>query len=205
MRKASHKNNVFLTDELKPMELRRKRQHLTSATIAVLLVSAAVIHWSLAKINEPESRTTDTSPNVSSTEDTTNTKTVSLSKALTKRQLRAPLYDHEPKPPPAAKPAPPPQQRQKATPKLNLTLVGTIIEAENSLAIIADPNGQFDVKGIGEILEVDPAGIAVANIEAEQVTLDYRGDTTVLVLERKQKKNKPSSGNRNLNRKRSSK
>ena len=71
-----------------------------------------------------------------------------------------------------------------------MTLVGTIIEAENSLAIIADPNGQFDVKGIGEILEVDPAGIAVANIEAEQVTLDYRGDTTVLVLERKQKKNK---------------
>ena len=63
----------------------------------------------------------------------------------------------------------------KPGPKLDLSLVGTIIESNKSLAIIADPNGGFDVKGVGEMLEIAPDGIVITSIQSGQVTLEHQG------------------------------
>ena len=47
-------------------------------------------------------------------------------------------------------------------------LVGTIIQAEQSLAIVADATGEFDVKGIGESLELSPQGITVEQLNRSE-------------------------------------
>jgi hypothetical protein len=183
------------------MELRQQRQYLTLATACLLAFSAAVVFWSVSAITE----STPNSPIVPSREipdsETTSKSAFAIPAAMTMRQLRAPLYDTEPDPPSPPKPIRPAAPRPKTVPKLQLTLVGTILESGKSLAIITDINGRFDVKGVGETLEIDPNGIVITNIQAEQVTLMHRSQPTVLTLVRKQKKNNGSSGNRN-NRKR---
>jgi len=183
------------------MELRQQRQYLTLATACLLAFSAAVVFWSISEITE----STPSSPVVPSGEisdsETISKSAFTIPAAMTMRQLRAPLYDTEPDPPKPPKPIRPAAPLPRPVPKLQLTLVGTIIESGKSLAIITDINGQFDVKGVGDTLEIDPNGIVITNIQAEQVTLMHRSQSTVLTLERTQKKNKGSGGNRN-NRKR---
>lgn len=183
------------------MELQKQKRWLSITTACLLLCSAAVVPWAVSAIDESTPQVasskspTDVVPEISPNAD------LAISAAVTKRKLRQPLHDPEPTPPAPPKPTPPPAPRPKPAPKLTLSLVGTIIEANNSLAIIADADGQFDVKGIGETLEILPAGIVITKIQAEQVTLSHQGKKTILNLERDQKRNKGSSGNRN-NRKR---
>ena len=101
------------------------------------------------------------------------------------RSLRGPLYD--PPPPPIAAPQVRPTPRPKPTPTLpplNLTLVGTIIDSEQSLAIIADAAGNFDVKGVGDSLELTPAGVRIGQIESEVITLEYQGRESTIRLDR---------------------
>lgn len=185
------------------MELQRQRQYLTLATVCLLVLSAGMVYWSVSAIDESGFVLPRVQPSPTTGSNTTGKTEFKITTTMTQRKLRAPLYDPEPAPPVSTKPVVPAAPRPKPEPKLNLTLVGTIIESDKSLAIIADANGQFDVKGVGDTLEIDPDGIAITNIKSEQVTLTYRGKSTVLMLERKQKKNKDPSGNRNKNRKRS--
>ena len=185
------------------MELQRQRQYLTLATVCLLVLSAGMVYWSVSAIDESETVLPGVQPSPTTGSNTTKKTEFKITTTMTQRKLRAPLYDPEPDPPVSTKPVVPAAPRPKPEPKLNLTLVGTIIESDKSLAIIADANGQFDVKGVGDNLEIDPDGIAITNIKSEQVTLTYRGKSTVLMLERKPKQNKGPSGNRNNNRKRS--
>ena len=116
------------------------------------------------------------------------------------RPLRRPLFD----PPPVAA-APPPKPTPKvverptpppAPPKLEVTLVGTIIQPDQSLAIVADASGEFDVKGIGESLELSPQGITVERIESERVTLRYQGRESTIELDRSAVAGNATGGNR---------
>ncbi len=118
--------------------------------------------------------------------------------------LRGTLYD-----PPEPKPTPPPtvKVQPKTTPppskpKLNLTLVGTIIQSDQSLAIIADESGKFDVKGVGEPLELSPLGVRIQKIESEQITLQYQGDESTIRLEKKSSGPKGGGGGRRANNRR---
>jgi hypothetical protein len=121
--------------------------------------------------------------------------------AVAARALRRPLFDPPP-PPPAPTPEPKPQPEPKPTvartptppkpPTLEVTLVGTIIEAGQSLAIVADANGDFDVKGIGEPLELSPQGIKIEKIEPEQVTVSYQGRESTITLDRSAAADRPA-------------
>ena len=116
------------------------------------------------------------------------------------RRLRAPLYDPPPQPPkakPVVKRSPAPQPPPK--PKLELTLVGTIIDAKERLAIIVDADGNFDVKGVGESLELQPPGVRIDQIEAEHISLQFQGSESTLRLDKQQQRRNASSrrsGNR---------
>ena len=118
------------------------------------------------------------------------------------RSLRGPLYDPPPQPaPPVERPKPP----APVTPirsNLEWTLVGTIIEAGQSLAILADASGKFDVKGIGESLDLVPPGVTLQDIESEQVTLQYQGRKSTVQLDRSTKKSNGGGGKRANNRRR---
>lgn len=119
--------------------------------------------------------------------------------------LRSPLYDPPPKADPAPRQVPTkPKTKPPARPSLNMTLVGTIIDSDGSLAIIADQNGKFDVKGEGDSLELSPPGVRIGQIGSETITLEYEGATSTIRLEKEKQNNKPvGNGNgRNRNRRR---
>ena len=184
------------------MEVKGQRRYLSLAAACLLALAAAAVVWSVSTIEaSDQSITTGREPNRGSglAEQPSLDQTPIAEMAT--RLLRPPLYD-----PPVKTPTPeivkPPSLRPRPTPKLDLTLVGTIINADQSLAIIADASGQFDVKGVGESLEISPEGIVIAQIEAEQVHLNYQGQSAQLQLDRSKAKNK-KGGNRNNNRKRS--
>ncbi len=181
------------------MELQRQRHYLTITTACVLLFSAAIVFWSVSAIDDSSQQLPGLQTGHASTPEVSRDPEITIPTAMTQRQLRGPLYDAKPAPPP--KPSPPQPPPVKSHPKLDLSLIGTIIESNNSLAIIADANGEFDVKAVGETLELAPDEIVITSIQADQVTLRHLGKTTTLSLERTQKKPKGANGNRN-NRKR---
>ncbi len=118
-------------------------------------------------------------------------------------KLRGPLYD-APKQTTPPKPvvvqprvqAPPPK------PKLKLTLVGTIINGPQSLAIVSDESGKFDIKGVGESLELEPTGVEISTIGSEKIVVDYDGDQTTIRLSKEaaNRGNKPNNNRRNKGR-----
>jgi type II secretory pathway component PulC len=77
---------------------------------------------------------------------------------------------------------------------LDVTLVGTIIESDQSLAIVADSSGKFDIKGVGESLELSPQGMTVKTIESERVTLQFQGRQSTVELDRSTKTAKAAKG-----------
>lgn len=104
------------------------------------------------------------------------------------RSLRGPLYDPPPvapRPPtPAPRPQPPPQPRTPPVARLDVRLVGTIIDADRSVAIVSDSSGKLDVKSRGETLELSPAGITIDAIDSQAVTLTYQGRQSTIQLDR---------------------
>ena len=70
----------------------------------------------------------------------------------------------------------------RATDRLRVRLVGTILEAGRSRAIFLGPQGRIDQKGVGQKLDLSPAGILVEQIQLASVTLSYQGEKVTLRL-----------------------
>lgn len=179
------------------------QQRLLYLLAGTCLVAAAwVVYWSMAEFPPPrqaDSGATDQQPGFSSASGSSSRSDVDLA-----RPLRGPLYDPPPQPPrkpPVAKPVRKPQPAPP--PKLNFTLVGTIIDDDQRLAIIADAKGNFDVKGVGEALELQPAGVRIDQIEQEEISVEFEGVESKLRLDRDVKPAAGSTrggGNRRRNR-----
>ena len=166
-----------------------------------LLGAAGAVYWSAAGIAATDLTSSRSSGDGSvAVDDQQNSETTPGDAELT-RSLRGPLYDppppDPPKPPVAREPAPKPPARK---PKLELTLVGTIIDSDQSLAIVSDATGKFDIKGVGDSLELTPEGVQIQEIASEQVKLEYQGNESTLRLEKIEKP--PAAGKRGNNRRR---
>ncbi len=183
------------------MDITNQRRCLTTIAGGLLVGTAGAIGWSLSGI--------DTSSPITKVGQGQQVQAAigsddpqPFDERIAAQTLRGPLYD-SPLPADRSKPKPTPTPTPQQ-PILDLTLVGTIIEANQSIAILSDSAGQFDVKGIGESLELLPAGVTVQNIEAEQVTLQYQGRQSTVQLDRSTKKSgggaRPRGNNRRKNR-----
>jgi type II secretory pathway component PulC len=164
------------------MDVTTQRRCLTTLAGGLLLAAVGAVAWSVSGIAPTAKTATEGVPSLANALDDSFSQRT-LSDAELNMALRHPLTDPPPpKPRPVAPrvvaPAPQPP------PKLQLTLVGTIIESGKSLAIIADSQGAFDVKGVGESLELSPAGVSVQRIDSEQVELQYQGKTSTVKLDR---------------------
>lgn len=182
-----------------PMDITTQRRCLTAIAGGLLIGAVGAIGWSLSEIDTstPIDKDVQREPVQPATR---GDNPQPFDERIALQSLRGPLYD-PPAPAERAKPSstppPPPQQ-----PKLDLTLVGTIMEANQSVAILSDASGQFDVKGIGELLELLPAGVTVQNIQAEQVTLEFQGRQSTVQLDRSSKRPGGGAGQRGNNRRR---
>ena len=150
-----------------------------------LLGTAGAVYWSTSEL-APAGIPVDRRANSPATTDGESSipSAVGVDAALS-RSLRAPLYDPPPTPP-QRPPKVRPVSRPKPTPppRLNLTLVGTIIDPDQSLAIVADADGNFDVKGVGDSLELQPAGVRIGQIKAEVITLQYQGNESSIRIDK---------------------
>ena len=155
------------------MDITTQRRILTAAAGGLIVGAVAAIGWSVSGIDTSSPVIDGGQQGRAQAAIPAAVKSPSFERRMAAKPLRAPLYDPPPAPAPTKKqsvPAAPPRQS-----KLDLTLVGTIIEKNGSVAILSDASGEFDVKGIGELLELTPPGVTVESIESEQVTLQYEG------------------------------
>lgn len=192
------------------MNVTLQRRCLAIAAGSLFAGAVAVGAWSMMDVSvlvanlgsesepvEAENSPTTSNPQVADTFD----------ENLLKTSLRGPLFDPPPPPPVAPPSVAPRRQTPKprpvvAAPKLELTLVGTLIENGRGLAILEDAANKFDVKGAGETLELSPAGVTVKHVSADQVTLVYQGRETTheLTKSKSKKAANDSAGKRNRGR-----
>ena len=169
------------------MDITTQRRCLSTISGVLLVGTVAAIAWSFSTIDTSSPLTDAGRKERAEPAKPANVDVPPLDQRIASRSLRGPLYDP---PPPQArpKPEPVPAAAPPRQPQLDLTLVGTIIEENESVAILSDASGQFDIKGIGESLELVPAGVTVESIESEQVTLQYQGHQSTIQLNRSFKK-----------------
>ena len=188
------------------MDVTTQRRSLGILAAGLLAGAVGAVGWSLSGLKRDSGAVSSGPRAAPLTEFSKQPSTTSFDESVAARSLRRPLFDPPPQPPtPAPKPAPKVVERPTpppSIPKLDVTLVGTIIQPEQSLAIVADALGEFDVKGIGESLELSPQGITVERIESERVTLRYQGRQSTIELDRSAASGGAASGNRGGTRRR---
>ncbi len=183
------------------MNLTTKRRLIQGAAGAFLVAALGSVVWSLKAVDATTAdngmstsvanqRVSNLSNSrASSTQPPTNASKNGLA-ADFGLPLQRPLVDPpkvvrkpaSPQTPPVAVIKPPPKPAAK--PRLNWTLVGTIIAADQSVAILTDADGKTDVRGVGEEVDLEPAGVRVQSIEGDQVTLDVQGNRQSIQLNR---------------------
>ncbi len=172
------------------MDITTQQRILYALAGSCLLGAAAAVVWSTSAVDESDSVSTRTSERIVVAKDDPQSARHVIDSSLA-GSLRGPLYDPPATAPISKVPTAPVPKPSSTKPLLNLTLVGTIISSGQSLAIVADASGEFDVKGIGESLELSPEGVRIQQIEAEQITLQYMGNESTIRLET----NEPPEGN----------
>ncbi|MCO8121762.1 hypothetical protein NHH03_08440 [Stieleria sp. TO1_6] len=181
------------------MNLTTQRRILAIAAAGCLAMAAGSVVWSLSDLDASgddsksgiskdrgASQTTEPglpTENDSSAPDTDSDNNAPANLSLA---LQRPLYDPPPPPPkprvkpPAARPVVTPVAKP---PRLEWTLVGTLIQSGRSVAILSDATGKTDIRGAGEQVELSPTGIVVSKVESDQVTLEVNGKPTTLRLQ----------------------
>ncbi len=182
------------------MNVTTQRRCLGMLAAGLLAGSVGAVGWSVSGIPTELEAASPSQSMTPPTEVPIPTTSSPPDESFAARRLRQPLYDP---PAPAPTPAPPKTPAPRVVeappprpPKLDVTLVGTLIESDKRLAIVADASGEFDVKGIGENLELSPLGITVEKIESERVTLRYQGRESTIELDRTAVEGSVPGGNR---------
>lgn len=170
------------------MDVITQRRCLNGLAGSLLLGAIGAGAWALSGLPDPPPPTNVTVQiGVSPENDDSTLSDSSSNPSLLAMKLRGPLEDPRPEPP---RQAPPPRvvpPRTVATPKLNFTLLATIIDSQKSLAVIADPSAKSDTKGEGESLDLSPQGVSIVRIEANQVILAHKGQESTIVVDKKRK------------------
>lgn len=176
------------------MDLTNQRRLLTTLAAGFAALAIGGVVWSVSSLSPGSLDETshaggtliDTASGLAdSTETSTETDTTD-SESVTdlSMPLLKPLYE-APKPPP--QPVQPvvrkPLTPVVKEPRLDWSLDGTIIDPARSIAILTDASGKTDLRGVGEEVELSPAGVLVRKIESDQVTLEVRGKKSTLRLQ----------------------
>ena len=171
------------------MDLITQRRCLNALAGGLVLCAFGAGVWSLSSLPQTESLSNGSARVAVSGEQTdSDTSAAEYDPGRLATRLRRPLKDApkvKPPPAPPVKRVTPP--RQTDPPKLNFTLLATIIDAQQSLAVIADSSNNFDYKGVGESLKLSPAGVSIVSIETDQVTLTHNGRESTIKVDKSRK------------------
>lgn len=94
------------------------------------------------------------------------------------RPLRQPLYND-----PTAQAATTPPPARNTRQAITFKLLGTIMDGEQSTAIVGDRFGKQELKRAGERLGAEETGPTIVEIAEKQIVVDNRGQRVTLALE----------------------
>ncbi len=167
------------------MDITTQRRAMNAVAIGLIVAAVGVAYWSMSELGE--SLASNDRREITTPLTNADAELVLITKdPISMRTLRGPLYDAPEPPQPVVSPPPskPVVPKQPVVSQLDLKLVGTIIDDQQSVAIVTDASGSFDVKSSGETLELIPPGVTIQSIEAEQITLNYQGRESTIQLDR---------------------
>ncbi|MEM9588661.1 MAG: type II secretion system protein N [Planctomycetota bacterium] len=187
------------------MNISLQRRLIGAATLALAAGAAGTLWWGLTPIDVDQIRAAVSDRTAQGgVAEQESLASPPQDQTLIARRFQRPLQD-PPKPAPPKPRAEPRVSKPQPAPRpsLNLSVVGTIIDQQDRLAIVSDATGKFDVKAVGESLELEPKGVQIESIDAESVVVRYRGTETVLKLSRtKSKRGRGTDENSNAERRR---
>jgi hypothetical protein len=170
------------------MTLKTTKRLLTLASLFVLTAAGAVVVWGFQQTAAIEIVET-ADPKATATGQARSglfKKTVSTDRSspilgsdnfasLWERPLRRPLFDPPPPPPRVAE--------RKVPPPIRAHLLATMIEPENSTAILRLASGEVVFRKVGQSLGTDEPNAKIARIEAGSVSVSRDGDETRLLVD----------------------
>ena len=178
------------------MDVTTQRRCLSALAGSLLLGTIGAGAWSLSGLPKAPMTVQAIRPaEVSPQNDGTDSASTRIAPELLRLSLRSPLQDPQPvrRDPPSE--ATPPKQRTQVATRLNLMLLGTIIDPQRSVAIIADSSESFDIKGVGESLALSPQGVSIVRIDSDQVTLAHNGKESTITIDKSRKRGARSPRN----------
>jgi hypothetical protein len=159
------------------LTLRIQKLAYIAATLACLMATVAVVAWGLHMPELPSSASRsvmgDTSTQAEPATDLIKEPSREDFAQLLGRPLRRMLYD-----------PPPPQPEVKQLPALQVELLGTIVEPENSMAMVRNAEGGVEYKRVGDaigpsdspgnLIEIHGDSIIVER-DSQRITFRVRG------------------------------
>ena len=161
------------------LSLRTQQTALNGTTAACLLTVPVIMVWGLvAPASFVSGSATSGSSEASPAEDKSLIARASVQNlqedgALWTKRLRRPLYD-----------PPPPVVQKKELPPLRVALLGTIIESDNSMAIVSSPDGNVEYKRVGDHVGPADSSAAVVEILSDSIVVE-RDDAKITVRQDK--------------------
>lgn len=147
------------------VSVRIQKLYYSLATCGCLAGAGTVIAWGARPASITPAVPTNAAPRAA----TTRVPSASGERAPTRedfaqlwdRPLRRALYD-----------PPPPKAVVRELPPLNVELLGTIIEAENSMAIVRTEQGRVEYKRVGESIGPTDSPASVVEIGPEEIVVE---------------------------------
>ncbi len=163
---------------------RSQRRGLYLTGLVCLIGSGGMCFWGWMPLASEGHKPKGREPSVPTAARLTQSPALQEFADLASVRLRRPLVD--PPPPikkPVRKPAPPVRRSPKA-PRLDIRLVGTVLEQGKSTAILVDSQGQIRVGREGESWKVGSATIRVDTVTREAAVISKDEQTVRLELPR---------------------
>jgi len=173
------------------MTLKMKKRLLAALSLLTFSAAAGILTWGFCRAPGVQSAGAGesslasnakglpkTSRSSSVTTDNSSTSTAVGSPsfaALWERPLRRPLFDPPPRPQVVAE--------KRALPPLRARLLATMIEAENSTAVLRLASGEVVFRKVGQPLGAEEPTAKIARIDAGSVCVTREGNETQLLVD----------------------
>jgi hypothetical protein len=173
------------------MTLKMKKRLLTALSLVTFSAAGGILAWGFCQAPEMEPAVTGESPLASNAKallktsrpssiavgNSATSQTVGLSSfaAFWERPLRRPLFDPPPRPQVVTE--------KRALPPLRARLLATMIETDNSTAILRLGSGEVVFRKVGQPLGAEEPMAKIARIEAGSVSVTREGNETRLLVD----------------------
>lgn len=153
------------------LSIRAQRMMIYTASASCLLLTGAIVAWAMHSTRLPakvHGSNGEVSQTVAQGGSATELRKEDFN-LLCEIQLRRPLYD-----------PPPPTPEVRQLPPLGIQLLGTILEGDNSIAMIRSEQGKTEYRRRGESVGPVDSAATIVEIQGDAIVLDRQSERLTL-------------------------